>query len=114
MKVCTLGIIYGMTPRGIATLLDLTETQVAALQHQFMSMFPQLHHALRETAASGAIRGYATTISGLRRYRARTVRPHPGNGTGSRTIRCKAVRRSSLKRQGTAWIASIVNTTSGS
>jgi DNA polymerase I len=72
MKSCTLGIIYGITPVGLAETLGTTQAKAAALQQRFMTMFPSLRTALVQAAQSGAIRGYASTITGLRRYRAET------------------------------------------
>ncbi len=77
MKICTLGIIYGITPVGLAQTLGTSEAKAAALQGRFMSMFPHLKAALIQAAQCGAIRGFAYTISGLKRYRAK-------NGEASR------------------------------
>lgn len=71
MKSCTLGIIYGITPIGLAQTLKTSQVKAAALQKRFMTMFPRLQDALVIAAQSGAIRGYAHTISGLKRYRAK-------------------------------------------
>src|SRR5204862_2071595 len=70
MKTCTLGIIYGLTPHGLALYLDTSKAEAAKLQEGFMALFPVLKRALTETAKFGGLRGYATTDSGLRRYRA--------------------------------------------
>lgn len=71
MKSCTLGIIYGITPVGLAQSLGTTKSKAKTLQNQFMRMFPQLQEALIRASQFGAIRGYANTISGLKRYRGR-------------------------------------------
>jgi len=71
MKTCTLGIIYGITSVGLAQNLGTTKANAAALQQRFMAMFPKLQAALFLAAQSGAIRGYAFTISGLKRNRGR-------------------------------------------
>ena len=70
MKTCTLGIIYGLTPHGLAPRLGTTRAEAAALQERFMAMFPALRRGLRAAAEGGAIRGHAATASGLRRHRA--------------------------------------------
>ncbi|MFO7728785.1 MAG: DNA polymerase [Desulfonatronovibrio sp.] len=70
MKSCTLGIIYGITPVGLAQNLGTTRARAADLQKRFLDMFPRLKTALTLAAKCGAIRGYADTISGLKRYRA--------------------------------------------
>jgi DNA polymerase I-like protein with 3'-5' exonuclease and polymerase domains len=72
MKSCTLGIIYGITPVGLAQTLGTTKTKAAELQDRFMAMFPRLREALLQASRYGAIRGYAHTISGLKRYRGRS------------------------------------------
>jgi DNA polymerase-1 len=71
MKSCTLGIIYGITPIGLAQIMGTHKAKAAALQNRFMAMFPRLQTALIQAAQCGAIRGYAYTISGLKRYRAK-------------------------------------------
>ncbi len=53
MKTCTLGIIYGITPTGLAQNLGTTKTKAAELQKRFMTMFPQLRDALNQTACFG-------------------------------------------------------------
>jgi len=69
MKVCTLGLIYGMTPYGIAQNLNISEAEATVLQNRFMGMFPELTKALAMQKSRGATRGYATTVNGLKRYR---------------------------------------------
>ena len=71
MKSCTLGIIYGITPIGLAETLGTTKAKAAALQERFMGMFQRLQESLIEASQRGAIRGYADTISGLKRNRAK-------------------------------------------
>ena len=71
MKSCTLGIIYGITPAGLAQALKTSKDKAAELQERFMDMFPELKSALNSTAHSGIIRGYASGITGLKRFRAR-------------------------------------------
>ncbi len=69
MKSCTLGIFYGITPIGLALSLRTTKSKAKALLNRFMEMFPQLQKSLAQAAQFGAIRGYAYTVSGLKRYR---------------------------------------------
>src|SRR5262249_2678177 len=75
MKVCTLGIIYGLTPHGLALQMGAGRRQAADLHERFLAMFPALRKAMAEGASSGELRGYASTSSGLRRYRAASGRP---------------------------------------
>jgi DNA polymerase I len=69
MKICTLGIIYGLTPYGLALRLNTSKAEAAALLNRFMAMFPTLQKALAETPQFGALCGYVSTASGLRRHR---------------------------------------------
>jgi DNA polymerase-1 len=71
MKICTLGIIYGMTPFGVSRLLYVSESEARKLMYRFMAMFPTLKLALFSRATFGAIAGHVATVTGLRRYRAR-------------------------------------------
>ena len=50
MKACTLGILYGLTPRGLAGKLKCSPRQAQGLYDGFMAMFPHLRQALRKTA----------------------------------------------------------------
>jgi DNA polymerase-1 len=69
MKTCTLGIIFGLTPHGIALRMRVSRIEAAALQERFMAMFPVLSQALAREPLFGGMRGYASTVSGLRRHR---------------------------------------------
>ena len=71
MKTCTLGIIYGLTAYGIAHRLNVNIADATRLLTRFMEMFPSLQQAQAHLVESDAIRGYATTHTGLRRYRAK-------------------------------------------
>ena len=75
MKVFTLGIIYGMSPFGIASQLNISHREAEREHDRFMAMFPTLREALQAAAAFGAIRGYAVTNTGLKRFRQRSGRP---------------------------------------
>ena len=69
MKTGTLGMMYGITPVGLSKNLGATKEKAAAFQKRFMAMFPSLTKGLVLAAQQGTIRGYACTISGLKRYR---------------------------------------------
>ena len=69
MKTGTLGMMYGITPVSLSKKLGTTKEKAAAFQKRFMAMFPHLQEGLMLAAQQGAIRGYACTISGLKRYR---------------------------------------------
>jgi DNA polymerase I len=69
MKACTLGIIYGRTPYGIAKDLKCSQRQAQGLYDGFMGMFPHLRQAQRKIAAAAGVQGYALTVSNLHRHR---------------------------------------------
>ena len=109
MKSCTLGLLYGITPVGLAQQLGTTKTKAEALQNRFMAMFPQLQQALVLASQCGAIRGYAYTISGLKRYRAKGGEPsrwennwltnHPVQGSAAVVFKAAGNRLDKLYRQ---------------
>ena len=109
MKTCTLGIIYGITPTGLAKNLKTTISEAAQLQKRFMTMFPQLRDALMQAAQCGAIRGYAFTISGLKRHRGRAgaadswernwLTNHPVQGSAAVVFKAAGNRLDKLYRQ---------------
>lgn len=109
MKSCTLGIIYGITPVGLSQSLGTTKAKAAALQKRFMAMFPRLQAALITAAQCGAIRGYAFTLSGLKRYRAKGgnatrwernwLTNHPVQGSAAVVFKAAGNRLDKLYRQ---------------
>ena len=109
MKSCTLGLLYGITPVGLAQQLGTTKTRATALQNRFMAMFPQLQQALLLASQCGAIRGYAYTISGLKRYRAKSggasrweknwLTNHPVQGSAAVVFKAAGNRLDKLYRQ---------------
>jgi DNA polymerase-1 len=72
MKTCTLGIIYGLSPYGLAGQLKTTEVQAARLLERFKGMFPALVSQQNSLVATGQLLGYSSTTTGLRRYRGAT------------------------------------------
>jgi DNA polymerase-1 len=77
MKVFTLGIIYNITSAGLSVLLDIDRTRAQEELDRFLGLFPRLTEALRRASEDGVIRGYAYTVSGLRRWRGAKGRPTP-------------------------------------
>ena len=70
MKVFTLSLIYGVTAYGLALQLGVTPARAGEMLGQFMAMFPTLERAVEEERTFGGRRGYASTCTGLRKYRA--------------------------------------------
>jgi DNA polymerase-1 len=115
MKTCTLGIIYGLTPHALARYLDVPAVQSAGLLEQFLKMFPALQRALAGAADFGGVRGYATTVTGLRRHRARAPGPlsswernwltnHPVQGSAAVAFKAAGNRLDRLYRRYDAWL----------
>jgi DNA polymerase I len=109
MKTCTLGIIYGVTPFGLAIQLNTTEASASQLQKQFLKMFPALSEALAQITTTSAVRGYAETSTGLRRHRGRSgrvtnwesnwLRNHPVQGTAADLFKRAGIRLDRLYQQ---------------
>jgi DNA polymerase-1 len=114
MKSCTLGIIYGLTPRGLALDLNIPEAEAEALQRQFLGMFPKLQAALAREAAFGTLRGYASTVTGLHRHRAgqgpaspwerNWLVNHPVQASAAVLLKDAGNRLDKLYRQYNAWL----------
>jgi DNA polymerase-1 len=114
MKRCTLGILYGLTARGLAFYLDISKSEAAALLDRFMAMFPALRQALADTTSFGGLRGYVPTVSGLRRYRARRgaisawernwMTNHPVQGSAAVVFKAAGNRLDKLYRAYDAWL----------
>jgi DNA polymerase I-like protein with 3'-5' exonuclease and polymerase domains len=76
-KWLTLGIIYGMTARGIAIRLGIKEKQAERLIRAFFGRYPDLEKNILMQTIKAAQQGYVTNITGLRRYRGREGNPTP-------------------------------------
>jgi DNA polymerase-1 len=72
MKVFTLATVYNITPYGLGLRLGISTAAAEREQTKFLVMFPALAGALKEAAAFGVLRGFADTVSGLRRWRAKS------------------------------------------
>jgi DNA polymerase-1 len=115
MKVCTLGIIYGLTAHGVAGQLGISVSEAEALLRQFLSMFPVLQANLDRTVQTAQLTGYASTSTGLRRYRAKKLGPltnwernwiknHPVQGTAAAIFKVAGNRLDRLYQRYDAWL----------
>jgi DNA polymerase-1 len=115
MKTCTLGIIYGLTAHGLALRLETSRADADALLRRFLGMFPTLERALAETPKFGGLCGYVSTVSGLRRYRARPSGPltnwernwmtnHPVQGSAAVVFKAAGNRLDRIYRRHDAWL----------
>lgn len=106
MKTCTLGIIYGLTPHGLSVYLGVPVNEAEKVQQRFMTMFPALQRALSDASHFGGIRGYASTVSGLKRHRGSTgmptswernwLRNHPVQGSAADVFKLAGIRLDKL------------------
>jgi DNA polymerase-1 len=115
MKACTLGIIYGVTPHGLALQLGVDAGQAAGLLGRFFGMFPALREAQDEAGQYGVLRGYVSTATGLRRHRPRVAGAPsswernwmtnlPVQGTAAMVFKAAGNRLDRLYRRHDAWL----------
>ncbi len=71
MKVFCLGVIYNMSPAGVARDLGISEAQARLEIELFFSHYPVLRNFMEESAIYGGFRGFARSITGLKRFRAK-------------------------------------------
>lgn len=69
IKIFCLAVVYNMSESGVSTLLNCTKGQAKKEIKRFFAMYPKLESYLNELSAIGQSRGYATTVTGLKRYR---------------------------------------------
>lgn len=108
MKICTLGIMYGMTGTGLAQHLGTSVIQAENMLESFMQMFSSLREMRKECIALGGVRGYADTVTGLRRYRMyrggtssrerNWLSNHPVQGSASTVLKATGNRLTRLLR----------------
>ena len=68
MKVFVLGIIYGMSDRGIAERFGVSLSEAQSQQEAFFARFPGIAAAMRSSFENGRVRGSAHITGGLRRH----------------------------------------------
>lgn len=93
MKVCTLGVIYGLGSRSLAARLNVPEARAKDFTARFFALFPALHRALEDGPRNAELRGCVADVSGLRRHRVGAgpmssweknwVRNHPVQGAAA-------------------------------
>ena len=73
MKVLTLGIIYGMTARGIANHLGIKEKQARGYQEKFIEMFPELKKRIKHQQKLADSKDYVLIMKGVKRHKGNSV-----------------------------------------
>ncbi len=66
-KRVNFGIVYGISPYGLARDLGLSQENAKGLIDRFFSAYPQVKQFLERLVVEGKQRGYATTLLGRRR-----------------------------------------------
>lgn len=69
IKTFVLAVIYNIQAPAIAARFSITVGEAEKQRDRFLALYPALRNGLEEAAAFGAIRGFASTVSGLRRHR---------------------------------------------
>ena len=67
-KTVNFGIIYGISPFGLAERLDITRKQAAEMIEQYFAQYPGVQNYIDETVESAREKGYVETVMGRRRY----------------------------------------------
>ena len=71
VKITLLSFIYGSTAYGIASRLEIPESEARLLQESLRFLFPTLTQGIRASGYNTLKKGYATCCTGLRRNRSK-------------------------------------------
>jgi DNA polymerase I len=67
-KEVNFGIMYGIGPFGLASRLEISQTEAKEIIARYFIRFPKVQQYINETIASGRKLGYVSTLLGRRRY----------------------------------------------
>ncbi len=67
-KEVNFGIMYGIGPFGLASRLDITQSEAKEIIQKYFERFPKVNQYISETIASAHTNGYVETLVGRRRY----------------------------------------------
>jgi len=67
-KEVNFGIMYGIGPYGLATRLEISQTEAKEIIERYFERFPKVKQYIEETKALAYRQGYVTTLLGRRRY----------------------------------------------
>lgn len=67
-KVINFGIIYGVSPFGLAARTNMTIHQATSYIHKYFELHPEIKQYMDDTAAFAKQHGYVETLFGRRRY----------------------------------------------
>lgn len=95
-KEVNFGIMYGIGPFGLATRLDITQTESKEIIKKYFERFPKVNEYITSTIAFAHANGYVETMKGRRRYL-------PDINNKNQNIRANAERQSiNMPIQGSA------------
>ncbi|MEW5798748.1 MAG: DNA polymerase I [Bacteroidota bacterium] len=95
-KEVNFGIMYGIGPFGLASRLDITQTEGREIIQKYFERFPKVNQYIKDTIAFAHTNGYVETLKGRRRYL-------PDINNKNQNIRANAERQSiNMPIQGTA------------
>ncbi|MBI5020005.1 MAG: DNA polymerase I [Ignavibacteriales bacterium] len=95
-KEINFGIMYGIGPYGLATRLDLPQTEAKDIITKYFERFPKVKQYINDTIETAKRNGYVATILGRRRY-------FPDINSRNQNIRSNAERQAiNMPIQGTA------------
>lgn len=67
-KEVNFGIMYGIGPFGLASRLDITQSEAKEIIQKYFERFPKVNQYISETIAAAHTNGYVETLVGRRRY----------------------------------------------
>jgi DNA polymerase-1 len=67
-KEVNFGIMYGIGPFGLATRLDISQSEAKEIIQKYFERFPYVNRYISSTMASAHSNGYVETLKGRRRY----------------------------------------------
>jgi DNA polymerase-1 len=67
-KEVNFGIMYGIGPFGLASRLEISQTEAKEIINRYFERFPRVQQYIRDTLDGARSRGYVSTLLGRRRY----------------------------------------------
>jgi len=67
-KAVNFGIIYGMSPYGLARQLEISPQEAGRFIDSYFELYPRVREYMERTVEEARERGYVTTLLGRRRY----------------------------------------------